>query len=464
MPMSARRIDLIRVWRGGRALTIVVAAIGLATTNVAARTARADPRGTQSLEQGADRTESPASADDVQQEIDELRRRLDLLAAEVERLRSGEVPADTVELTDDRRRALGLAPSASAIYRTTQGVSIAGYGEMLYENFDRDTQQGQTGSKTSRLDFLRHIVYVGYRFDDRFLFNSEIEIEHADEISVEFAHLDVRVNDSLTVRGGMMLMPLGLVNEFHEPTAFLGARRPQTERRIIPSTWRENGAGVVGSVDRFAYRAYVVNGLNAAGFTAAGLRGGRQKGSKADAADVAFAGRLDFRPTPGVFVGTGLYTGGSDQGRLDLNGRSLDVGTTIVEVHGQAQVRGWDLRALYAHASLGDVAELNAVRGLDTTGVSESMQGGYLQIGYDVLSQFSRRIGMTPYYRWERLNTQSGVPTGFLADLSQDGTFHTFGVEVRPRPGIVVKSDYEWLRNAARTGRNQFNLSLGYAF
>ena len=71
---------------------------------------------------------------------------------------------------------------------------------------------------------------------------------------------------------------------------------------------------------------------------------------------------------------------------------------------------------------------------------------------------------MTPYYLWEWLNTQSDVQTGFLADLSQDGTFHTFGVEVRPRPGIVVKSDYEWLRNAARTGRNQFNLSLGYAF
>ena len=117
---------------------------------------------------------------------------------------------------------------------------------------------------------------MGYRFDDRFLFNAEIEIEHANEISVEFAYVDYLLNDALTIRGGMVLVPLGLVNDFHEPTVFLGARRPQTERRIIPTTWRKNGVGVLGSAGPIAYRAYLLNGLDATGFSAQGLRGGRQ--------------------------------------------------------------------------------------------------------------------------------------------------------------------------------------------
>ena len=109
------------------------------------------------------------------------------------------------------------------------------------------TSRERPARRPTRLDFLRAILYAGYRFNDKFLFNSEIEVEHANEIWVEFAYLDYLVNDNLTVRGGMLLLPLGLVNEFHEPTVFLGAKRPDTEQRILPTTWRENGAGVLGS-------------------------------------------------------------------------------------------------------------------------------------------------------------------------------------------------------------------------
>ena len=88
---------------------------------------------------------------------------------------------------------------------------------MLYESFDRETERGAVDPKTAQLDFLRHVFYMGYRFDDRWLFNAKLDIEHADEISVEFACLDYRVNDRLAVRSGLVLVPLGLVNEFHEP-------------------------------------------------------------------------------------------------------------------------------------------------------------------------------------------------------------------------------------------------------
>lgn len=404
----------------------------------------------------------PEPGQDPQQELEELRRRIDVLAQEIERMRSGEAEED---LTEDERRALGLAPSAAAAYRKQQGVSFAGYGEMLYEDYAATLESGTHEPKGAQLDFLRLILYSGYRFNDRFIFNSEIELEHSNEVSVEFAYLDYRLNDTVTLRGGMLLLPMGLVNEFHEPTVFLGARRPETETRILPSTWRENGVGVLGSSGRMSYRAYVVNGLNAAGFTPDGLRGGRQKGARAKAADLAVAARVDATLVPGITVGGSVYAGGSGQDQYTVSGDVLQVGTTIGELHGQAQVRGFDLRALYARAALDDVAELNAARNLTgLNGIGSAMHGGYAQVGYNLLAARTPAVTLTPYYRFERVNTHAEVPAGFLADPARELSFQTLGVEVKPVGGVVLKADYQWTSNRADTGRNQVNILLGYAF
>ena len=405
----------------------------------------------------------PGGGSDAAQ-IEELRRRIDLLAAELEQLRSGETPA--TELTDERRRSLGLAPSAAATYRrASEGVSFAGYGEMLLENFNSENESGARGAPTTRLDFLRAILYAGYRFNDKFLFNSEIEVEHSNEISVEFAYVDYLASDHLILRGGMILLPLGLVNEFHEPTVFTGAKRPETEQRILPTTWRENGAGILGSAGIVNFRAYVTNGLRGAGFSSAGLRGGRQKGGKALAANLAFSGRLDITPVPGIVAGLGMYSGGSGQEQVVLDGARLDVGTRVIEVHGQAQLRGFDLRALFAQASVDQAGRASRALGLPTgSSIAETMQGGYLQAGYDVLSQFTTPLALTPYARYERVDTQHRVPAGFVRDLSRDGVLKTLGVELKPIPNVAIKTDYQWMANEAGTGRNQFNVNLGYAF
>jgi hypothetical protein len=396
--------------------------------------------------------------------IEELRRRLEVLAAEVEQLRSGEAPQ--IELTDERRRSLGLAPSAAATYRrASEGVSFAGYGEMLLENFKSENESGTGGAPTTRLDFLRAILYAGYRFNDRFLFNSEIEIEHANEISVEFAYVDYLANDNFTLRAGMVLLPLGLVNEFHEPTVFIGAKRPETEQRILPTTWRENGAGVLGSAGMVNFRAYVTNGLRGAAFTSAGLRGGRQKGGNALAANLAFSGRVDVTPVPGIFGGAGFYRGGSGQEQVVVSGERLDLGTTVAEVHGQAQLRGFDLRALFARASVDDAGAASRALNLAVTApIAETMQGGYAQLGYNVLSQFNTPVALTPYVRYEAIDTQHRVPADFVRDRSRDGVFKTLGIELKPIPNVVVKTDYQWISNGAGTGRNQVNVNLGYAF
>jgi len=408
---------------------------------------------------------APASAQDPAPDVDELRRRVDLLAAEVERLRSGEEPQ--AGLSADAARAIGLAPSAAATYGRGEGVSIAGYGEMLYENFAPETESGAPIARGTQFDFLRAILYAGYRFNDRFLFNSEIEIEHTDEVFVEFAYVDYQAHEHIGVRGGLLLMPMGLVNEFHEPTVFLGAERPVTENRIIPSTWRENGGGVYGSFDRVAFRAYVVNGFNGASFSSNGVRGGRQKGGKAKASNMAFTGRLDITPTPGVFVGASVYAGGSGQGDIIVDGRDVSVRTTIVDLHGQAQVRGLDVRGLYARAYINEAAELNRARGLTgSSGVAERMQGAYVQVGYDLLSQTvsAGGVALTPYVRYELVDTQDKMPSGFTRSLDTDNTFMTLGVELKPIPNVVVKVDHAWVQNDADSGVNQFNLSMGYAF
>ena len=404
----------------------------------------------------------PAVQDAAQ--IEELRRRVDLLAAELEKLRSNEPQA--TELTDERRQGLGLAPSAAATYRrAVEGISFAGYGEMLLENFDRESESGAGGAPTTRLDFLRAVLYAGYRFNDRFLFNSEIEVEHTNEIGVEFAYVDYLANENLTLRGGLVLLPMGLVNEFHEPNVFIGAKRPETEQRILPSTWRENGAGVLGTLGIVSFRAYAVNGMNGASFRANGLRGGRQKGGKARAANMAFVGRLDVTPTPGALAGIALYRGGSGQDQVVLNGARVDMGTTIAEVHGLVQLRGFDIRALFARAAIDNAGEASRALGLAPNApIADTMQGRYVQLGYNVLSQRNTTLALTPYVRYEHVDTQHAVPAGFSSAPAFDGRFKTVGVEFRPIWRVVLKTDYQWISNAARTGRGQFNVNLGYAF
>jgi len=405
-------------------------------------------------------SETKSEQEDDEVDIEELERQLDILAEEVERLRSGE---PEVEVTDDRARQLGLAPSAAAVYRQQSGLSIAGYGEMLLENYGDTKQNGDPAGQTTKFDMLRHIIYTGYRFNDQFIFNSEIEVEHAKEAYVEFAYVDYLINENFGLRGGLVLVPMGLVNEFHEPTVFMGAERPVTENKIIPSTWRENGGGLFGAFDNVSFRLFFVNGFNGAKFASGGLRGGRQKGGKAKAENFAITGRLDVTPTPGVFFGGSFYTGGSAQGQVE----DKAVTVTIFDVHGQAQVRGFDLRALYARANLGDVAELNETLGLTgSSAVGEKMNGGYVQVGYNLLSQASGAggVALTPYVRYEKVDTQAGMQSGFSRSLSTNNTYTTLGIELKPIPNVVLKVDHAWVSNEAETGINQFNVNLGYSF
>ena len=173
------------------------------------------------------------------EKIKKLEEQIKVLANEIEAIKSASVTESPVYETE-----FGVAPAASKIYRVGQGVSFGGYGELLIGNVKEDSH--------NTVDTLRVILYNGYKFNDRIVFNSEIEFEHgttgrnkdgkSGSASVEFALLDFLISDEFNLRGGLLLAPFGVISEIHEPTTFYGVERPSVERQIIPTTWKRGGS------------------------------------------------------------------------------------------------------------------------------------------------------------------------------------------------------------------------------
>ena len=173
----------------------------------------------------------------------------------------------------------------------------------------------------ARLDFHRFVLLVTHSFSPRIRFVGELELEHAfvegleeaGELELEQAYVDFLLDRSFNVRAGMMLMPIGIINERHEPPVFYGVERPFIDTVIIPTTWFDVGAGVHGEVGRgWRYRAFVVAPLNAAEFNAdKGIREGRQKGSEANVGRPAVTGRLEYVGVRGLTLGASGWSGRS---------------------------------------------------------------------------------------------------------------------------------------------------------
>jgi hypothetical protein len=202
----------------------------------------------------------------------------------------------------------------------------------------------------------------------------------------------------------------------------------------------------------------------AKGFDASGLRGGRQKGSKAVAEDWGVVGRLDYVGVLGLTLGGSGFYGQTAHNR-ELDGVAVGGATTIVEGHGTYRARGWDLAALVAVSTVSDVAQLNQLKELEgDDSIGEEMLGWYLQAGYDVLRSVATEHQLLPYMRYEQVNTQRAVPDGFSIDPGKDVSILSLGLSWKPIPNAVLKSDYQIHTTGAETGVNQFNVALGYLF
>jgi hypothetical protein len=294
------------------------------------------------------------------------------------------------------------------------------------------------------------------------------------EVTVEFAYLDFLVNPAVNVRAGLLLVPVGFINERHEPPTYFGTRRPLVEQRILPTTWSEDGVGVFGDIgSKVSYRGYVTSGLSAAagtssgaeGFGPEGIREGRSKGGQASAEELAFTGRIDGEPVPGLTVGASFYTVDAGQG-LEVTEGTLHARTTVWDAHAEYLWRGLEARALYASVSIDHAENVNFVQGLTAfNSVGSRQHGWYAQVGYDVLSHVKdARHELSPYVIYETLNTQAEVPTGFAANPANDIDELTFGVMWKPIDNVSVKLDWTQQETGARTGLDEVNLSLGFMF
>jgi hypothetical protein len=398
-------------------------------------------------------------------DVKTLERKTDILSQEVEKLRTNLAIPDEVKY----KSAYGLGPAASKVYQVGKGLSIGGYGEANYQAIVDDK-----GTKKDNTDLERLVLYAGYKFTDNILFNSEIEFEHGTtgegseeegEVSVEFAALDYFINPLANVRAGLVLMPMGFINQIHEPPFYFGNNRPEVERRIIPSTWREIGLGLFGQITPdLTYTTYAVSGLDATEFSSNGIREGRGGGSQAKAESFGYVGRLDYTPAqlPGLTVGGSAYVGNAGQNQTFI-GQTPDVFTQLYEGHVQWKYRGLEFRALGSWGHIGDAALLSAYKN-ETIG-SENF-GWYSELGYDVLPLLlpDTTQYLAPFFRYEHLDTIAKAPDGFRDDLTKDREIFQVGLHYKPIPNVVIKADY---RNfVAKQGQmaDDFNLGFGFIF
>ena len=324
------------------------------------------------------------------------------------------------------------------------------------------------------LDFHRFVLLVTYRFNDRLRFVSEVEIEHAvvegleesGELELEQAYLDFLVTRAFNVRAGMVLVPMGIINERHEPPVFHGVERPLVDTVIVPTTWFEVGAGVHGEVGRgWRYRAYVLAPLNAAEFSAdEGLREGQQHGSEANAGRVAVTGRLEYVGYRGLTLGAGVWSGKSG---FEFRPR-FDVPVTMVEADARYARRRLELRGQFTQVAISNADQLNdtlALRIGVNPNIAKTLRGFYGEASYRILS--GAAVGdVALFTRYENVDTQYRMPTGFLPIKTFDRDQYVFGATYWPDPDVAVKVDYIVARNRSpiEAAANSFNIGLGWWF
>ena len=409
-------------------------------------------------------------------QVKKLERKTDILSQEVEKLRTNLAIPEEKQL----KSAYGMGPAASKVYQVGKGLSIGGYGEGFYQNI-----VGDKGTEKSKADMERMVMYVGYKFTDSIIMNSELEFEHGTtgegaeakgEVSAEFAYLDFLFNPKVNVRTGLVLMPMGLINRMHEPLFYFGNHRPVVEQTIIPTTWREMGVGLFGAITpNLTYTTYAVNGLNARGFSSTGVREGSGGGSQALAQDLGYVARLDYTPDalPGLTIGGSGYVSNSGQD-LSYNGQKADVLTQIYESHLQWKYYGLEFRALGSWGLINNAGLLsgenlyyaNDGKGNGQGVVGSQNYGWYTEAGYDVLPLMFKDTPqyLAPFVRYEKLNTIAKAPLGYPTDPTKDQEVFQVGLQYKPIPQVVLKADY---RNfVAKQGSlpDDFNLGFGFIF
>ncbi|MBK7974747.1 MAG: hypothetical protein IPK07_16195 [Deltaproteobacteria bacterium] len=365
------------------------------------------------------------------------------------------------------------AASAQERYRpsfeSTLGTTTLGsYGEVIYNN--------ELSGGSDQIDLRRVVLFLAHDFNDWISFFAELEHEHAEGLEAEQAFLEFRAFEKATFRGGLLILPISHMNLYHEPVYFHSVERPDVDRYLVPSTWRELGASVSGELtDWLSYELQLNNSLSLtdsdgelklADVETEGIREFRQEGRQALFNDIGLAGRVTVKPTLGLDVSASFFTGEADQSQAvevdDAEAKLPDARITLLEADARFQRGGFDLRGEYAMVFVNEADELSALAG-ETVG--ERQQGFYLEAAYDMLrliTDTEQRLNL--FYRYSWIDLASDVPTGFAANPESEWTIHSVGLAWLPIPQVVAKLDYEARDDDAGSRPDRLNVGLGYAF
>lgn len=363
---------------------------------------------------------------------------------------------------------LATLTATRATAQDEESTTVGGYGEVHYTNPTGPDTPGQANVR-------RFVVYLAHSFSDRIAVSGELELEDAKleggeeggEVALEQLYLDYTLSPAATIRAGLVLPPIGIINETHEPPTFNGVERPSFERNVIPSTWRDIGVGLVGALPGSSglnYRVYLLNGLVASGFSAdAGIRGGRQEGKEASFANPSVTGRLEWA-RPGLRVGGSFWYGGSANHDPALGTGTFDNAVALVSADARYDVGPFMFRGVVANVSIADAEVIDATYG---TAVGSRIAGGYVEGAYNVLAALAPGSAqqLNAFARHERYNTQAGVPSGVTRDDALARRITTVGLSYKPLYNVVFKGDYQFRRNRAGVGEDeQLSLGVGYQF
>ena len=337
------------------------------------------------------------------------------------------------------------------------GLMIGGYGEVTYNDPDEGA---------SELDVQRLVILLAYKFDDRVSFITEIEYEHVKEVYIEQAWLNYALNDNTNLRAGLLLVPMGIVNEYHEPTTYNGVERPTLDNKIVPTTWREIGIGVSGRLNNMnmRYQAYIMNGPKSYDGTyklkgANGLRGGRQKGAESIGSNSNFASRLDFYGILGLRLGISYYNGKTQT--IDKSMIGTQVGVSMTGLDARYVKNNFSARYQYINANLTDTNQYNRVSGKD---LGSQMSGYYVEAAYNLLP-IDARQRFDVFVRYEDLDRHKSVTQSLRKNLSYHMQEWTVGVSYHLSKGSVFKMDYQSKGTAANDNtKGQINMGIGVFF
>lgn len=344
-------------------------------------------------------------------------------------------------------------------------LTLGAYGELTYN---------QPEGKNGELDVQRLVLLLAYRFNDEVQFISEIEIEHVEEIFIEQAFVNYSIGNNVSLRGGLMLVPMGIINEYHEPTTFNGTERPAVDNKIVPTTWRELGVGVNARFTdaSLSFQAYIFNGFKSTELDGeeikgllegnSGLRGGRQKGIKSTVDSPTFSTKIDFYGILGLRLGLSGYFGKTQAEDSIENIEGAIIGITMLGFDARYKYKRFEARGEFIYTSLRDTDSYNDLTGKD---LGSALMGYYIEGGYNVFP-LSAEQRLIAFIRYEQYDTHAKTEYNIVKDDSFNRTDITMGLSYHIVDGVVLKGDYQFKDNE-RSGsdvNNQLNFGIGVWF